>query len=220
MGGTLSPSGAAKPHTVVPTGTSRRALISWAPGKVLITQWGRSFQTLRGFHTLGYGIDTRDVRFRSRFVEVSNVWQYSESGDGTLSSQGAPLAVPSRGNSRRALAPRAAANREVPSEGGVSTLAGRYRPGECLFSSPGCWIYRLIEESLIQIWDLIVPWRGETSRLCRGKPLGVVLVPWVPRLRKKHQWGWVFHAWRGRIDLGGPRFRPWIVGGVPVRIYF
>ena len=46
-----------------------------------------------GSHTVRGGIDPGAHRFSLRFVGVVDVWKYSCSGDGTLSSTGSPVAL-------------------------------------------------------------------------------------------------------------------------------
>ena len=56
---------------------------------------------------------------------------------------------------------------------GFPHLAGRYRPGGSVFSSPGCSICRDMEVFLTWGWELIIPGCGKTSALARGATLAV-----------------------------------------------
>ena len=90
------------------------------------------------------------------------------------------LVVVSIGTARRALTPRSSANQQ-PATGGLGFphRAGRFRPGESTFSSPGCRICRYSEGFLIRRWDPILPgWRWLLSRApANQRSAGEVGVP-------------------------------------------
>ena len=60
------------------------------------------------------------------------------------------------GNSRRSLAPCASANQQPAKGVGFPHPAGRYRPGGCTFSSPGCRICTGMERFLIRGREFIL----------------------------------------------------------------
>ena len=151
---------------VGPRGNSGSALAPchMSPSQSAITQWGWGLHTLRG------GIDPRDLHLRSRVVGVVER-RVSDPGMGSYPPQVRwDLGVGPRGNSRRAMAPRAPAHQQSLLELGFPHLAGRYRPGVSAFSSPGCFC-RDIEGFLTRGWELILPGCGRTSALARGATL-------------------------------------------------
>ena len=99
-----------------------------SPTQPAISQWGWGFHTVRG------GIDPGDLCFRLPLVTIVDVWKYFRSGDGNYPPRvRRDLGVGPRGNSRRALAPRAPDNQQSARGVRVSTPCGRYEPG----GSPG-----------------------------------------------------------------------------------
>ena len=115
-----------------------------SPSQSAISQWGW------GFHTVWGGIHPWDLGFRRRVVELRNVegflirgWNLNfpvYSGTSTL-ARGETLAV-------RWLHERQSISNH-PVGLGFPHRAGRYRPVESPFSSPGCWRRKDMEGFLI-----------------------------------------------------------------------
>ena len=109
-------------------------------------------QCRTGFHTVRGGVDPDDLRSRSRFVGVGEIWKYFHSGCRTVSSPGAAgtLRWPAGNLSPRAssISPSPISNQPVPY--GILHPAGRYLRGESPFSSGGCWICKDLEEFQIR----------------------------------------------------------------------
>ena len=115
---------------------------------------------------------------------------------------------------------------------GFPHLAGRYRPGGCLFSSLGCWSCRDTEEFIIRGWEPILsgfglalcapanqrsangigvstPCGADSTRVCAGSTrFGQSAIG---------QWDWDFHTVRGGVDLGKLGVCPRGVGVVEIR---
>ena len=81
------------------------------------------------------------------------------------------LGVGPRGNSRRALAPRAPANEQSPSGVGVSTPCGAVSPPGDLRFHPRCWSCSGIDGCPTRGWELIISGCGGTSAMAQGATL-------------------------------------------------
>ena len=135
---------------------------------------------------------------------VSELYRYGKSSDPGmivhLLRVRRDLNVVPRGNSRRALALYTLANRRSADAGGFPHRAGRYRPGESPFSSPGCWFFRCMEGFVIRGWYSISSpgTHGSTSHI----------------LLAISRWCQGFHAMGSGVDPGSRRFHPRLVVGV------
>ena len=84
------------------------------------------------------GIDRGDNCFRPQFVGGVNIWKNIRSGDWNLSSPGAARTkLGARGDSHRALAPRAPGNHQSVDWGGVFTRCGAVLIREITVFDPG-----------------------------------------------------------------------------------
>ena len=159
-----------------------------------------------GFHTMRGGINPGDLRVRPRVVRVVEIWKDSNPAMRPYPPRvWRDFGIVPRGNSRRALVPRAPAHQQPASWVGVPHLAGRYRPGGSAFSSSGCWSYKYIEAFSTRGWERILSGCGGTSALARDATLAA---RWLnePQPISNQPVGLGFPHRAGRYRRGGSAF--------------
>ena len=126
-----------------------------------------------GFHTLRGGINPGDLRFRPRVVGVVDIWKGFESGDETHPPRvWRDSGVGPRGTlaARWLHEPQPISNH--PAGLGFPHPAGRYRPGESAFTSPGSWSCRDMDGFLIRGWEIKLPGVRWLSTIPCQSPIG------------------------------------------------
>ena len=108
-------------------------------------------------------------------------------------------------NSRRAWAAWAPANHPSPSGVGVSTPAGRYRPGRSAFSFPGFYSCCDMERFPMRRSTLIFPGAARPRYWPRGQ-LSPRASSMGPIQSAVTQWCWGFHTLRDKYRPGGSAF--------------